>query len=71
MTEQERQQYRDQMRTAKSEDERNRIRAEHHKRMQERAQDMGMTLPSEPPAYGGGMGPGPGPGTGTGGGRRY
>jgi 1,2-phenylacetyl-CoA epoxidase catalytic subunit len=65
MTEQERNEYRQRMRTAKTEEERERIRADHHKRMKERAKERGVTLPDEPPVRGGmGRGPGGGPGPG-------
>jgi hypothetical protein len=58
MTQQERMQYRSQMRTLKTQEERNAFRLEHHKQMQERANERGVTLPDAPPAGGGGMGPG-------------
>ena len=55
--------------------ERERLRLEHHQQMQERARQRGVTLPDQPPAGkgygarpGGGMGPGYGPGPGGGGG---
>jgi len=72
MTRQERIEYRNQMRTLKTQEERNTFRLEHHKKMQERAQEKGLTLPEAPPAGGGGMGPGRGgggmgPGAGMGG----
>ena len=69
MTEQEWLEYRERMRAATSEEERERIRLEHHARMQERAKEMGVTLPDEPPAtgMGGGMGRGQGMGAGQGG----
>lgn len=85
MTKQERLEYRARMRAAKTQQEREQIRAEHHQRMQERAKARGMTLPDMPPFQpgrggmgpamgpGGGMGPGTGgmgPGGGMGGGRR-
>ncbi len=71
MTPQERSAYRDRLRSAKTMQERQRIRNEHHQRMQERARERGMTLPAEPPARPGGMGPGSqggGMGPGQGGG---
>ena len=69
MTEQERNQYRKKIRTAKTDKEREQIRAEHHKLMQVRAKERGMTLPDVPPASRGGMsGGGMGPGGGMGGG---
>jgi len=71
MTVQERNEYRNKMRAAKTAQERERIRAEHHERMKVRAKERGMTLPDEPPAgRGPGMGPGPGGGMGPGGGGR-
>lgn len=74
MTEEERSEYRAKMRAAKTKEEREAIRAEHHEKMKERAKEKGVTLPDEPPARGGGMmGPGGGmmgPGGGMDGGRR-
>ena len=70
MTEQERNEYRNRMRSAKTVHEQEQIRAEHHKSMQVRAKERGVTLPDKPPAKGGGMGPGgmsPGGGMGPGG----
>lgn len=70
MTQQEREAHRAKMRSAKTYEERERIRKEHHTQMQIRAKEKGMTLPDEPPA---GRGPGSGPGgggMGPGGGRR-
>ena len=73
MTQQERLEYHARLRDAKTAAEREQIRNEHHKRMQERASAQGKTLPDEPPARGGGMGSGggnwPGGGMGPGGGR--
>lgn len=76
MTQQEMNEYRERVRLAKTEQERDRIRAEHHDRMAARAKERGVTLPDEPPARagapgpgpGGGIGPGPGSGAGPGGG---
>jgi hypothetical protein len=68
MTQQERAQYRERMRSLRTAQERERFRLEHHERMQERARARGIMLPVEPPARGGrGMGPG-GQGMGPGGG---
>lgn len=69
MTPQERNAFRAKMRAAKTAEERERIRAEHHERMKERAKERGVTLPDKPrvPAGkgpGGGMGPGGGTGRG-------
>lgn len=63
MTEQERNAYRERIRMAKTNEERERIRAEHHKEMLARAKERGVTLPEEPPMKGGkGMGMGGGMG---------
>lgn len=68
MTQQEHNEYHTNMRAAKTAEEREQIRKEHHERMKERAKAQGVTLPDEPPARGGGMGSGGG-GMGPGGGR--
>ena len=68
MTQQERVEYRAKLREAKTAEEREKIRKEHHKQMKERAKAQGVTLPDEPPARGGGMRPGGG-GMRPGGGR--
>jgi hypothetical protein len=80
MTAKERNEFRSRMRSAKTAQEREQIRAEHHERMKVRAKERGVTIPDEPPARGGGMGPGsgmgpgggmgPGSGMGPGGGKR-
>ena len=69
MTPQERTEYRAKLRAAKTMEEREKIRAEHHTQMMKRAKAQGVTLPDEPPA-GGGMGPGGGMGGGMGRGRQ-
>ena len=56
MTQQERAEHRTKMRSAKSAEEREQIRKEHHERMKERANAQGLKMPDEPPARGGGMG---------------
>lgn len=68
MTEQERIEHRNRMRNMKTNEEREAYRLEHHKKMQARAKEKGITLPDEPPARGGMMGPGSGmaPGGGMG-----
>lgn len=66
MTPQERAEYRDKIRAAKSVEERERIRKEHHEKMKERAQARGVMLPDEPAAGGSGMGRGGGMGSGGG-----
>lgn len=82
MTQQERDQYSAQMRAAKTAEEREQIRMEHHERMKELANERGLSLPDELPARGGGMSPGggmgpdgggmgPGGGMGSGGNRGY
>lgn len=67
MTPQERNDYQARMRAAKTQQEREQIRLEHHKQMQERAQAQGKRLPDLPMGPGGGMGPGNGKGMGPGG----
>lgn len=66
MTDQERNEFRARMRAAKTAEERERIRNEHHERMKIRAQEQGVTLPDEPPMRGKGMGQGGGMGPGMG-----
>ena len=60
MTQQERLEYQQRIRSAKSQAERQRIRSEHHAQMQERARQEGVTLPGMGPGQGQGMGPGQG-----------
>ena len=60
MTQQERLEYEERIRSAKSQAERQRIRSEHHVQMQERARQKGVTLPGMGPGQG--MGPGKGAG---------
>ncbi|MDR9436099.1 MAG: hypothetical protein RI563_04440 [Thiohalophilus sp.] len=55
MTEQERAEHREQMRNMDSEEERKAFRQEHHERMQQRAEERGVTLPDEPGQRGKGM----------------
>ena len=64
MTEQERAEHRAKMRAAKTDAEREKIRLDHHKKMQARAKERGVTLPDEPPPRGG-KGKGPGPSAGS------
>ncbi len=66
MTTQERAEHREKMQTATSEEERNRIRQEHHERMKIRAKEKGVSLPDEMPARGKGMGMGKEMGNGQG-----
>ena len=56
MTQQERTEYQDWMRAAKTDQEREALRLEHHKQMQARAKAQGKILPDVPPA---GRGHGP------------
>jgi hypothetical protein len=67
MTPAERLEYRNRLRAAHTEQEREEIRAEHHEQMKERAKQQGVTLPEEPGPWGKGQGMGPGPGGGRGG----
>ncbi|HET7596636.1 MAG TPA: hypothetical protein VFK15_06870 [Burkholderiales bacterium] len=61
MTPQERDQYREKMRDARSAEERQAVRDEHHAAMVERAKERGITLPDRPTGAGpGGRGLGPG-----------
>jgi len=61
MTEQERLEHRSKMRAAKTAEEREQIRKEHHEQMKARAKERGVALPDGPPARGKGMmGPGGG-----------
>lgn len=55
MSNQERIEFRNKMRALKTQDERDALRLEHHQQMQQRAQNMGITLPDAPPAAGGGV----------------
>ena len=56
MTPEERQSQRAKMRSATTREEREKIRAEHHEKMKERAKEQDKTIPENPPA--GGMGGG-------------
>ena len=67
MTQQERAEYRANMRNKKTQQEREAYRFEHHKQMQERARERGLELPDTPPAVGEGRGVGGRKGTGGGG----
>lgn len=62
MTAQERGAHLGAMRAAKTAEERERIRKEHHEQMTVRAKERGVKLPDKPPA---GRGPGSGPGPGS------
>lgn len=52
MTAQERNEHRTRMRAAKTAQEREQLRKEHHQAMKERAKARGVMLPDEPPARG-------------------
>jgi hypothetical protein len=66
MTEQERIEHRNRMRSLKTYEEREAFRLEHHKKMLERAKARGVMLPEEPMPRGGMMmGPGGGMGPGS------
>jgi hypothetical protein len=64
MTTEERNEYHAKMRAAKTAQEREQIRKEHHERMKVRAKEKGVTIPDEPPERGKGMGPRDGMGPG-------
>ena len=66
MTNEERMEMRNKMRSAKTAEERARIQAEHHERMKIRAKEQGVTLPDQPMMKGGGMGRGAGANAGQG-----
>lgn len=69
MTERERLEYRNRMRTLRTAEERERFREQHHEQMQERARERGVQLPDAPPVQGGrALQSGPGAGAGAGGG---
>jgi hypothetical protein len=63
MTPEERNAYIEKMQSAKTPEERLKLRDEHRAEMQKRAKEKGVTLP-EPPGPGADKGPGPGPGGG-------
>lgn len=60
MTQQEREEFRNKMRSANSAEERQQIQQEHHERMKLRAKERGLNMPDNPPADGMGMGKGMG-----------
>lgn len=67
MTNQERIEHRNKLRAAKTAEEREEVRLQHHEQMQLRAKEQGVTLPDTPPAQGAGQGRRMGPGGGMGG----
>lgn len=56
MTKQERIEHRNKLREAKTPQERDQIRLDHHEQMQLRAKKQGISLPDTPPNRGGGQG---------------
>jgi hypothetical protein len=62
MSDTERRDYRQRMRELHTEEEREALRREHHAQMQERARQLGVTLPDEPGPYRKGLGGGQGRG---------
>lgn len=71
MTKQERLEYRERLRNAATDEEREQIQKEHQEEIRERAKAKGVTLPEEPAVEGRGLGIGSGncPGGGMGKGR--
>lgn len=72
MTQEEREEFRNKMRSATSAEERQKIQKEHHERMRARAKERHLKMSEEPPFDGmrGNMRDGTGAGMGQGGGRR-
>jgi 1,2-phenylacetyl-CoA epoxidase catalytic subunit len=66
MTVKEREEHQAKMRSLKTEEERTAYRQEHHKQMQQRAKEQGVTIPDEPAQRGSGAGSGGGQGAGSG-----
>jgi hypothetical protein len=66
MTDQEKIEFREKLRNAKTDEERDQLLKEHHEQMIERATEKGLTLPEEPLQKGAGMGHGSGMGSGGG-----
>ncbi|MGD8593770.1 MAG: hypothetical protein PVF82_13090 [Gammaproteobacteria bacterium] len=62
----EREEHREKMRSLKTDEERTAYRQEHHKKMQQRAKEQGVTIPEVPAERGSGAGPGSGQGAGGG-----
>jgi hypothetical protein len=69
MTQQERDAHRAKINAAKTAQEKEKVRAEEHARLKERAEQQGKAMPEKPPAKGDGTGPGRAgwmvPGTGS------
>ena len=70
MTKEEKVEYRKNILSAKTEKEREKIRAQHRELMNTRTKEIGLAIPDDLPAKSGGMGSGMGMGAGSGGGRR-
>lgn len=70
MTVKEREEHRNKMRSLKTEEERTAYRMEHHKKMQQRAKERGVTIPEVPAVRGSGAGRGAGQGAGGGRGKQ-
>jgi hypothetical protein len=66
MTVKEREEHREKMRGLKTDEERTAYRQEHHKKMQQRAKEQGVTILEVPAERGSGAGPGGGQGAGGG-----
>ncbi len=66
MTVKEREEHQAKMRSLKTEEERTAYRQEHHKKMQQRAKEQGVTIPDVPAERGSGSGKGGGQGAGSG-----
>lgn len=66
MTQQERNEHRLKLQSAKTAEERETVRSQHHQQMLERARQQGVTLPEAQPDRGAGRGMGPGGGQGMG-----
>lgn len=62
MTDEERAEHRERMRSMDSQEEREQYRREHHEKMKQRAREQGVELPDEPPERGPGGRPGAGAG---------
>ena len=69
MSAKERKEFREKMRSLKTEEERTALREEHHKLMQQRAKEKGVTLPAKPLQGNRGLGPNYSSGGGAGKGR--
>jgi hypothetical protein len=66
MTDQEKTEFREKLRSAKTDEERDQLLKKHHEQMMERAKEKGLTLPEESLQKGAGMGHGSGMSSGGG-----